>query len=80
MTNLFLNAALMYSKVGFSVIPLRPKEKLPLFPWSEFQKRRASEDEIKKWWSDYPSANIGLVTGTVSGIAVVDLDGSLGIK
>jgi KaiC/GvpD/RAD55 family RecA-like ATPase len=65
--------------MGFSVIPLRPKEKLPLFSWAEFQKRRANESEITKWWTDYPHANIGIVTGKVSSVAVVDLDGPLGI-
>jgi KaiC/GvpD/RAD55 family RecA-like ATPase len=80
MTNLMLNAALKYCKMGFSVIPLRPKEKLPLFPWAEYQKRRASESEIRKWWTDYPHANVGIVTGTISGVAVVDLDGPIGIR
>src|ERR1019366_937832 len=77
--NLMLNAALQYRRMGFSVIPLRPKEKLPLFSWAEFQKRRANESEITKWWTDYPHANIGIVTGKVSSVAVVDLDGPLGI-
>jgi KaiC/GvpD/RAD55 family RecA-like ATPase len=78
--NLMLNAALQYQQMGFSVIPLRPKEKLPLFPWSEFQKRRATESEIRKWWMDCPNANVGIVTGTISGVAVVDLDGTVGIS
>lgn len=80
MTNIMLNAALMYEANGWSVIPLRPREKTPLFAWAEFQKRRATPEEIKKWWNDSPTANIGIVTGSVSGIAVVDLDGPTGIR
>jgi Bifunctional DNA primase/polymerase, N-terminal/Family of unknown function (DUF5906)/Primase C terminal 2 (PriCT-2) len=40
----------------------------------------ASKDEttIKRWWADYPKANIGVVTGRVSGIVVVDVDGAKG--
>jgi hypothetical protein len=30
--------------------------------------------QIKKWWKEYPDANIGLVTGSVSGLAVLDVD------
>src|ERR1035437_2805530 len=79
MTNLFLNAALKYSKMGFSVIPLREREKLPLFAWAEFQKRRATEEEIRLWWEHWPNANVGIVTGMISGVAVVDLDGLVGV-
>src|ERR1039458_9640582 len=79
MTNILLNMALTYAASGLSVIPLRPKEKTPLFPWAEFQKRRASPDEIRKWWTDTPNANLGVVTGAVSGLAVVDLDGPMGV-
>lgn len=32
-------------------------------------------DQIEAWWRAYPDANIGLATGIVSGIYVVDLDG-----
>src|ERR1035437_6392432 len=79
MKNLFLNAALQYSKLGMSVIPLRPKEKLPLFPWAEYQKRKAMQEEIGVWWRDCPTANVGIVTGPLSGVAVVDLDGPVGV-
>lgn len=80
MINLMLNAALDYERLGFSVIPLRPKEKTPLLPWTEYQKRRASPDEIRKWWDQTPDANVGVVTGFISSIAVVDLDGPLGLS
>jgi len=77
--NILLNTALMYAASGLSVIPLRPKEKTPLFPWTEFQKRIATESEIREWFVTTPNANIGLVTGNISGLAVVDLDGPVGI-
>ena len=42
--------------------------------------KNASEDEatIKRWWSAYPKANIGIATGRVSGVVVVDVDGAKG--
>ena len=69
-----LQQALEYrNKHNFSVIPVG-KTKKPIIKWEEFQKRIATEEEIKKWWSDYPDANIGIVTGIISGIAVIDID------
>ena len=42
--------------------------------------KNASKDEatIKRWWAAYPKANIGIATGRVSGIVVVDVDGAKG--
>jgi hypothetical protein len=42
--------------------------------------KNASTDEatIKRWWTTYAKANIGIATGRVSGIAVVDVDGPKG--
>ena len=34
----------------------------------------ASEDEVEESWGRWPSANIGIVTGRVSGIVVLDVD------
>ena len=75
-----LNVALQYFRRGWSVIPIRPSGKEPLIPWQEFQKRKASESEIRSWWAKWPNANVGIVTGAISGLAVVDLDGTEGIK
>lgn len=70
-----LEAALLYrEKYGFSVIPIRPGDKRPLIPWEEFQKRRADADEIKSWFRQEPRANLGIVTGEISGIGVIDID------
>ena len=70
----FLEAALRYrNKYNFSVIPVS-KTKKPIIKWEEFQKRIATEEEITKWWTDTPDANIGIVTGLISGIAVIDID------
>lgn len=69
-----LTAALSYHKQGFSVIPLQAREKKPLIAWEEYQSRRAGEEEIRAWWSKWPDANVGVVTGAVSGLVVIDLD------
>jgi len=56
------------------VIPAQPGGKRPLVPWIEYQSRRPTEKEIRQWWQQYPNANIGIVTGKISGIVVIDLD------
>ena len=42
--------------------------------WAEYQNRLPSEDEVIKWFSDWPDANIGIVTGKISNLVVFDLD------
>lgn len=75
MKNELLAAALNYAeKHKFSVIPLKPGEKVPYFSWEPFQSRIASRAEITSWWSNTPQANVGIVTGKVSNLFVVDLD------
>jgi len=31
-------------------------------------------EAVAAWWARWPAANIGVATGTISGIAVVDVD------
>lgn len=73
MQNNFLQAALDYAGRGYSVIPVRPDKK-PFIPWIEHQKHRATAKEIREWAAKYPGAMIGIVTGEISGILVIDCD------
>lgn len=69
-----LDFALHYLANGFSVIPLK-KDKRPLLDsWKEYQDRHPSEDEIKNWWALHPDALVGIVTGKISGLSVVDIE------
>ena len=58
---------------GFSIIPILLDSKKPAIEWKEFQQRKPTEEELKKWFLEN-NFNIGIVTGAISGIAVVDLD------
>jgi hypothetical protein len=74
-----LKFALDYLARGWSVIPLRPRDKKPaLASWKEYQTRRPTEEEVRSWWQRWPDANIGIATGAVSGIIVLDVDGEDG--
>jgi len=73
------DAALAYLAQGRSVVPVTPgKKHPPLLRWEEFQKRLPTEAEVVEWWTQTPEANIALITGQVSGISVVDIDGDEG--
>lgn len=69
-----LDAALAGARRGWSVLALRPRAKAPLVPWLELQGRRAGENEIRGWFARWPDANVGVVTGAVSGLVVLDVD------
>lgn len=72
--NLFCQAALTYSeKFWFSVIPIRPDKK-PYIKWEPFEKRRATREEIIVWGDRWPNAMIGIVTGEISRVVVIDVD------
>lgn len=81
--------ALEYLERGFSIFPVcSPRMgkhshgqnrctspgKTPLVAWAPYQERQANEGEVRSWWGRWPMANIGLVTGAVSGVVVLDCD------
>ena len=69
-----LEYANYYHEKGFSVIPLKPRDKTPAIPkWGEYQKRRSTIEERTAWFASGQN-NIGIVTGFVSGIDVIDFD------
>jgi len=64
----------LYKRLGFSIIPLKHKAKEPVIKWSEFESRKATEEELKQWFSK-EDANVGIVCGSVSGnLAVLDFE------
>ena len=72
--NPLYSKAFEYAVRGYSIIPIR-KNKIPLIAsWKNFQDVAANEDQIEAWWKETPSANIGIVTGKISGITVIDID------
>src|SRR3990167_8382623 len=69
-------AAKKYIKRGWSVIPVFGK--IPAENWKEYQGRIVNENTIDLWWDKYPNANVGIVTGKISGITVIDVDSEKG--
>jgi replicative DNA helicase len=60
---------------------LRDFCKAPLLPhWKVYQKRLPSPEEVTEWFTQYPKANIAIITGKVSGVVVFDVDAAKGIE
>jgi len=47
-----------YTARGWSVIPIRTRDKRPLVRWQEFQYRRPRVEEVHAWFSDWPEAGL----------------------
>jgi hypothetical protein len=69
-----LAAALQFARYHWSVIPMRARDKRPLIKWLEYQHRLATENEINEWYQKWATANVGIVTGVISGLVVLDID------
>lgn len=70
--------ALNLIEKGYAVFPLAPKKKTPI---TEHGFRDASKDpdQIKKWWTEHPDANIGIACGEPSThLIVIDVDNKHG--
>jgi hypothetical protein len=84
MTTPLGTAALSLARKGFAVFPLRPKTKEP-YGDDKFYRtvggyKCASRDPalIEFWWGRHPDNNIGIATGSISAIWVLDVDGDEG--
>jgi hypothetical protein len=69
-----LAQALQYASYHWSVIPVRTRDKRPLIKWQRYQQQAATDDEIYTWYQRWPDANVGIVTGMISGLVVLDVD------
>jgi len=60
---------------GFSVIPIKAKDKAPAIQsWKEYQNRMPTEKELHTWF-DPGNKNVGIICGRISGgLIVVDFD------
>ena len=76
-----LSDALKYHDQGLTVIPVTPSKKHPpLISWKHVQESRPSREQVEKWWTDNPNANIAIVTGKISNLSVIDFDGREGME
>src|SRR5665213_2854734 len=64
--------ALAYAEMGWAVLPIQSRDKVPL---TEHGLNDAScdRDTVRAWWSQWPSANIGVACAQ-SKIVAIDID------
>jgi hypothetical protein len=67
-------AALDYLARGWSVIPIREREKRPAVAWKAYQEKHVTESTLHEWFRRSPDFNVGIVTGALSGLVVLDVD------
>ena len=66
--------ALQYNALGWCVVPIRPGTKVPHVKWKKYQTQLSTPEELKVWYKKWPNANIGIITGAISGIVAIDID------
>ncbi len=78
-SNPLLQAALSYAEKGWAVFPLAPGTKVPTAGSAGHKDATTDADTIRRLWTATPAANIGIATGTPSGVWVLDIDGPQGV-
>lgn len=74
MENELLQAALLYAtKYGWAVFPVSARNKKPLTPHG-CKDAKKTPGPIKNWWRKWPDAGIGIATGSISNLIVIDED------
>lgn len=84
-----LSDALDYLHRGWVVVPVHGVEdgrctcgrpdcpapgKHPTIRWEAYQWRAPRDEDVEAWFHRWPNANLAIVTGTVSGLVVLDVD------
>lgn len=59
-------------RMGWSVVPIRSREKRPAIGWTRYQQRAADRSTVAAWAASF--GNVGIVTGAFSRLFVLDLD------
>lgn len=70
-----MDYAVEYVDSGWSVLPVKPEEKRPYMTnWLQYTHTRATKESVENWFSKLSGAGIGIVTGKVSNIVVLDVE------
>lgn len=70
----FLQAALHYCGQTRPIFPIDRGTKKPMVPWKLYQESPPTQEQVSTWWTEWPNANIGMATGHLSGLMVIDCD------
>src|SRR2546423_133303 len=73
-----LSVAKLYQLMSSGELPSVKLGKSRRIAWKEFRRRLATEAELRCWWEEHPTANVGIVLGRISGLLGIDIDGPEG--
>lgn len=70
-----IDYAIEYVDSGWSVLPVKPEEKRPYMTnWLQYMKTKATKDKVMDWFTKLSGAGIGIVTGKISNLVVLDIE------
>jgi hypothetical protein len=67
------SAALSFAGAAIPIFPCARDGKQPL-THAGFHEASSDIGQVQSWWARWPTANIGMPTGSASGLDVVDID------
>ena len=75
MANSVLAQANEYIDQGWSILPVKPSEKRPYMTnWLQYQHTKATKEMADSWFTSLTGAGVGMVTGRISGVVVLDVE------
>jgi hypothetical protein len=69
-----LDIALELAKKGLSLMPVCRPGKIPTEQWKRYQFHPPDEKQLREWFGGTRQPNLGIITGWVSRVVVVDTD------
>ena len=73
--NSVLEQASEYIDQGWSILPVKPSEKRPYMTnWLQYQHVKATKEMAENWFTSLTGAGVGMVTGRISGVVVLDIE------
>lgn len=73
--NSVLAQANEYIDQGWSILPVKPSEKRPYMTnWLQYQHTKATKEMADSWFTSLTGAGVGMVTGRISGVVVLDVE------
>jgi len=71
----FAAYSLTFHNLGIPTVPCGKHDgKRPLIKWTQFQSYLPTRAQLQLWAAQFPEANIGIITGKLSNLTVLDCD------
>lgn len=78
-TGNFLDVAMFYAQNNIKTFPVKRQGKSPLCP-NGFKSATTDKVVLQEWDNKFSNCNVGIPTGSINNIFVVDVDGEQGIE